>query len=155
GLDVITDGEMRRAMFTHSVVDALEGFDDSDKEFAFTNDRGEIMVPPSGPLVGRERLRKADSPAAREVRYLRSLTAYPVKVTLPAASYWFCEPIDLGQGAYASQAEFVAHVVEIQRELIADAVAAGARYVQLDWPSYVMLVDPKWAHEFPDADGKS
>lgn len=155
GLDVITDGEMRRASFTHSLVDALGGFEDSDVEFAFTNDAGEVMVPPSGPLVGAERVRKVDNPALREAQYVRSLTDYPLKVTFPAPSYWFCEPVDVTKGAYSSQAEFVNQVVEIQRELLAEVVAAGVRHVQMDWPSYVMALDPKWRGHLPDSEGKS
>lgn len=155
GLDVITDGEMRRAMFTHSLVDAIAGFEDSDVEFAFHNDQGEEMVPPGGPLVGAQRIRKVANPAADEVRFVRALTDRPLKVTFPAPSYWFCEPVDLSQGAYASQDEFVADVVAIQRELIAEAIDAGARYVQLDWPPYVMMVDPRWMHAFPHADGET
>jgi 5-methyltetrahydropteroyltriglutamate--homocysteine methyltransferase len=51
----------------------------------------------------------------------------------------------------------VEHVIEIEREQVAEAVAAGATYVQFDWPTYPMLgdqaavamlkefgVDPNW-----------
>ena len=155
GLDVITDGEMRRASFTHSLVDALAGFEDSDVEFAFTNAEGETMVPPSGPLVGHERVRKVDNPAAREARYLRSLTDYPIKVTFPAASYWYCEPVDLDQGVCTSQAEFVSDIVKSQRELIGEVISAGARHIQMDWPSYVMAIDSKWREHLPGTSGRS
>ena len=144
GLDVITDGEMRRASFTHSLVDALGGFEDSTVEFAFTNADGEQLAPPSGPLVGATRVSKVANPALREAQYVRSLTDHPLKVTFPAPSYWFCEPVDLSRGVYSNQAEFVQDVVAIQRELLAEVIAAGVRHVQMDWPSYVMAIDPRW-----------
>jgi 5-methyltetrahydropteroyltriglutamate--homocysteine methyltransferase len=153
GLDVITDGEMRRASFTHSLVDALGGFEDSDVEFAFTNEQGEEMVPPSGPLVGAQRVSKVANPALDEARYVRTLTDHPLKLTFPAPSYWYCEPVDLGKGAYATQREFVDQVVEIQRELLAEVVAAGVRHVQMDWPAYVMAIDPRWRDHLPGTEG--
>ncbi|UGS37295.1 5-methyltetrahydropteroyltriglutamate--homocysteine methyltransferase [Capillimicrobium parvum] len=153
GLDVITDGEMRRASFTHSLVDALGGFEDSDVEFAFTNEQGEEMVPPSGPLVGAQRVSKVANPALDEARFVRTLTDHPLKVTFPAPSYWYCEPVDLAKGAYSSQREFVEEVVAIQRELLAEVVAAGVRHVQMDWPAYVMAIDPKWRDHLPGTEG--
>ena len=42
-------------------------------------------------------------------------------------------------------------MVSIERELIADAVAAGCRYVQLDFPLYPYLVDPRWRERFAAA----
>jgi 5-methyltetrahydropteroyltriglutamate--homocysteine methyltransferase len=150
GLDVITDGEMRRSMFTHSLVDALAGFDDSDVEFPFTNDDGEVMVPPSGPLIGAHRVTRVANPALDEIRYVQSLTDHPLKVTFPAPSYWYCEPLDFSKGVYSDHQDFVDQVVSIQRELIAEVVAAGVHYVQMDWPSYVMALDPKWRAHLPD-----
>ena len=149
GLDVITDGEMRRAMFTHSLVDALGGFEDSPVEFSFTNEEGEELIPPSGPYVGAQRVEKVDNPAAREAAFVRSLTEYPFKVTFPAPSYWFCEAVDTSKGAYASQQEFVEQVVQIQRELLSEVIALGCRHVQMDWPAYVMAIDPAWRSALP------
>ena len=42
----------------------------------------------------------------------------------------------------------MAHAIEIERELVADAIAAGARYVQFDFPLYPYLVDPTWVERF-------
>jgi 5-methyltetrahydropteroyltriglutamate--homocysteine methyltransferase len=147
GLDVITDGEMRRPMFTHSVVDALAGYDDNPHEIDYGNDGLEPLPPPTDPLIGRERLQKVDNPALRELEHIRSLTDYPFKLTFPAGSYWYYEPAELREGVYETQDEFVAHVVELEREVIAEVVAAGALHIQLDWPLYPALVDPRRAPE--------
>jgi 5-methyltetrahydropteroyltriglutamate--homocysteine methyltransferase len=147
GLDVITDGEMRRPMFTHSVVDALAGYDDNPHEIAYGNEGLEPLPPPTDPLMGRERLRKVDNPALRELEHIRSVTDYPFKLTFPAGSYWYYEPAELKKGVYETQDEFVAHVIELQREVIAEVVRAGCRHIQLDWPLYPALVDPARAPE--------
>jgi 5-methyltetrahydropteroyltriglutamate--homocysteine methyltransferase len=102
-----------------------------------------------------ERLRKVDSPAAREAAYLAEVAGgHPFKVTFPAASL-FAHPFTFRPGvtdrAYASLDELVDHMVTIERSLIADAVAAGARYVQLDFPLYPYLVDERWASRFREA----
>ena len=138
GLDVVTDGEMRRAMFTHSLVDALEGYEDNDHIIDFTDDEGDALVPPSDPKLGANRLSKVANPAVEEIEYVRSLTDYPLKVTFPAVSYWYWEQVQPKPGVYENQDEFVAHVVELQKELIREAVEAGVTHVQLDWPIYVV-----------------
>src|SRR5439155_21587853 len=55
------------------------------------------------------------------------------------------------QEAYADADELVEHCIEIERGLIADAIAAGARYIQLDFPLYPYLVDPGWSARFEAA----
>ena len=54
-------------------------------------------------------------------------------------------------GGYSSLEEFVAHAIEIERGLVADAIAAGARYIQFDFPLYPYLVDPTWIERFEAA----
>jgi 5-methyltetrahydropteroyltriglutamate--homocysteine methyltransferase len=55
------------------------------------------------------------------------------------------------EGGYGSLDEFVSHAIEIERGLVADAIAAGARYIQLDFPLYPYLVDPAWIARFESA----
>ena len=61
------------------------------------------------------------------------------KVTFPAASI-FTHPLTTvaGQdgGGYGSLEEFVQHAIEIERQLVADAIGAGVRYLQFDLPLY-------------------
>jgi hypothetical protein len=42
----------------------------------------------------------------------------------------------------------VDHAIEIERGLVADSVAAGARYIQFDFPLYVYVSDPTWRERF-------
>jgi 5-methyltetrahydropteroyltriglutamate--homocysteine methyltransferase len=150
GLDVVSDGEFRRYMFLNSFWDALEGFSTDRNPIEFRNDRGEAVTWHVQRI--EERLRVVDSPAAREAAFLSKATAgHPFKVTFPAASL-FTHPFTFRpQAAYENADDLVAHCIDIERSLIADAVAAGAGYIQLDFPLYPYLVDPRWSARFRDA----
>jgi methionine synthase II (cobalamin-independent) len=148
GLDVVTDGEFRRWMFLNSFYDAVEGFR-TDNVVTFRNDDGREFELAVHEIV--DRLRPVDSPAAREAAFMASTTDHPFKVTFPAASI-FGHPFTFKRGltdrAYADLTGFVAHAIEIERALVADAVAAGADYIQFDFPLYPYLVDPVWVARF-------
>jgi len=145
GLDVVTDGEFRRWMFMNSFYDAVSGVR-TGKTVTFRNDRGEDVELAVHQIV--ERLQQVDSPAAREAAFMAGATGgYPFKVTFPAPSI-FLHPLTTVQGAYGSVEEFAGHAIEIERALVADAISAGARYVQFDFPLYPYLVDPTWVERF-------
>jgi 5-methyltetrahydropteroyltriglutamate--homocysteine methyltransferase len=150
GLDVVTDGEFRRWMFLNSFYDAVEGFR-TDNVIYFRNARGEDVPLAVHEIVGR--LQPVDSPAAREAAFMaEAAEGHPFKVTFPAASI-FGHPFSYKPGitsGYGSLDEFVAHAIGIERALVADAIAAGARYVQFDFPLYPYLVDPLWIDRFEE-----
>jgi 5-methyltetrahydropteroyltriglutamate--homocysteine methyltransferase len=148
GLDVVSDGEFRRWMFLNSFYDAVEGIATDRSEVEFRNELGETVVL-TVPSI-EERLRRVDSPAAREAAFMARLTDRPFKVTFPAASI-FAHPFGVSPDAYSTLDEFVEHAIAIERELIADAVEAGCSYVQLDFPLYPYLVDSNWSARFEAA----
>src|SRR5262249_26339386 len=96
-------------------------------------------------IVGR--LVKRSSPGAEEAKFLASLTSKPIKVTFPAAS-WFASFNLFAPNAsipgYESVDEGLEHILSILRELIRESIDAGATYIQLDYPSYIYLVDAKY-----------
>ncbi len=145
GLDVVTDGEFRRWMFLNSFWDAVEGFSTDRNPVEFRADDGSTITWNVQRI--EDRLRPVDSPAAREAGFLADLTTHPFKVTFPAASL-FALPFTFKPGvndhAYRDLEDLVDHCVEIERGLVADAVAAGARYVQFDFPAYPYFCDPRW-----------
>lgn len=148
GLDVITDGEFRRWMFMNSFYDAVSGVR-TGKTVTFRNDRDEDVELAVHEIVAP--LEQVESPAAREAAFMHEVAAgTPFKVTFPAASI-FAHPFTTVEGAYDSVAEFVDAAVSIERGLVADAIAAGARYVQFDFPLYPYLVDPAWIGRFEAA----
>jgi methionine synthase II (cobalamin-independent) len=148
GLDVVSDGELRRWMFMNSFYDAVEGVR-TEKTVRFRREGGVEAELRVHEIV--ERLRLVDSPAAREAAFLADVTdGYPFKVTFPAASI-FAHPLTTVPQAYGSLDGFVAHAIEIERALVADAIDAGARYVQFDFPLYPYLVDDLWVARFREA----
>jgi 5-methyltetrahydropteroyltriglutamate--homocysteine methyltransferase len=153
GLDVVTDGEFRRWMFMNSFYDAVSGVR-TGKAVRFRNDRGEDVELNVHEIV--DRLEPIDSPGAREAAFMSEVAGdTPFKVTFPAASI-FTHPFTTVAGpdgsGYDSLEAFVAHAIEIERALVADAIAAGARYVQFDFPLYPYLVDPAWTARFEAED---
>jgi 5-methyltetrahydropteroyltriglutamate--homocysteine methyltransferase len=149
GLDVVTDGEFRRWIFSNSFYDAVDGVR-TGKSVTFRNDRGADVQLNIHEIVGR--LSPIDSPGAREAAFMADASGgFPFKVTFPAPSI-FGHPLTTvvgpEEGGYGSLEECVAHAIEIERELVADAIAAGARYVQFDFPLYPYLVDPTWIERF-------
>ncbi len=158
GLDVVTDGEFRRWMFMNSFYDAVDGVR-TDKTVTFRNDRGE-SADRGGEVVLNvheivDRLRPIDSPAAREAAFMAAATdGYPFKVTFPAASI-FTHPLTTVMGpdgrGYASLDAFVEHAITIERDLVGDAIVAGASAIQFDFPLYPYLVDPTWIARFAAA----
>ncbi len=145
GLDVVSDGELRRWMFMNSFYDAVEGVR-TDKTVRFRRSGGGEVELRVHEIV--DRLRRVDSPAMREAAFLAEATdGHPFKVTFPAASI-FGHPLTTVEHAYDSLDAFVAHAIEIERGLVADAIEAGARYIQFDFPLYPYLVDPSWTARF-------
>lgn len=148
GLDVVTDGEFRRWMFMNSFYDAVSGVR-TGKTVAFRNDRGEGVELAVHEIVAP--LAIVDSPAAREAAFMSGIAGdVPFKVTFPAASI-FAHPFTAVAGAYESVAAFVDAAVAIERRLVADAIVAGARSIQFDFPLYPYLADPAWVVRFEGA----
>jgi 5-methyltetrahydropteroyltriglutamate--homocysteine methyltransferase len=145
GLDVVSDGEFRRYMFLNSLFDGITGFSSEVSKAKFKAADGSVIEWNMQYVV--DRLKQVDSPAAREAALMSRLTDRLYKVTFPAGSFlalpYNWKP-ELNGHAYASHRELVEHAVAIEKQMIADAVAAGCRYVQLDFPVYPFLCDPDW-----------
>jgi 5-methyltetrahydropteroyltriglutamate--homocysteine methyltransferase len=148
GLDVVTDGEYRRFMFTNSFFDSLSGLVADDMKLEFRGDDGSVVTYTGTPVISA-RVQAVDNPAVREIEFLRSVTDFPFKVTFPAASFltmpWTFRP-GITDKAYSSRQELAAHVIEVLRGLVMEAIDAGATYIQFDYPSYPHIVDERW-HE--------
>ena len=141
GIDVITDGEMRRFAFYGHLVEALEGFDKlGGWGIAFRDETGdEIRL--QRPVVV-EKLRWKHPMCAEEWVYLRARTEHPAKVTLlsaqQAAAYY--DPVRSGD-AYPTRDAYLADLVEITRREIEELRRLGCTYVQIDAPQYAALLD--------------
>jgi 5-methyltetrahydropteroyltriglutamate--homocysteine methyltransferase len=141
GLDVVTDGEMRRYAFYGHLVEALEGFDrTAGWAITFRDDQGGKAELDRPVVVDKLQWRRQMS--VEEFTYLRGRTTKPVKVTLlsaqQAAAYY--DP-DKSRGAYATRDAYLADLVDFTRREIAELVRLGCEYVQIDAPQYAGLLD--------------
>jgi 5-methyltetrahydropteroyltriglutamate--homocysteine methyltransferase len=147
GLDVVTDGEMRRLSFQSQMPAAVEGFGEWDID-AFlwgewhSDEIGDMSID-RPPLAVTGKLRRKRFLSAEEFTYARDRTDRLLKVTLPSPSLFanFWSP-DRPPDAYASLEDYLADVAEILREEVDELVRLGARYIQLDAPHYPLLLDP-------------
>ena len=150
GLEVVTDGEMRRLSFQSQLVQAVEGFGEWDIDaFVWGEWRGDDEV--GDKATGRpatlgvvSKLRRRRHLSAEEFTYLRARTTSTPKVTLPSPSLFanFWSP-KLSRDAYPALGDFLADVVRILREEVAELVRLGCTYIQIDAPQYPLLIDPR------------
>jgi 5-methyltetrahydropteroyltriglutamate--homocysteine methyltransferase len=141
GLDVVTDGEMRRYAFFGHLVEALEGFDKfGGWSITFRDGHGHDASVKRPVVVDKLRWRRQMS--VEEFTYLRGRTARPVKVTLvsaqQAAAYY--EP-EKSRAAYATRDAYLADLVDFTRREIAELARLGCEYIQIDAPQYAALLD--------------
>jgi 5-methyltetrahydropteroyltriglutamate--homocysteine methyltransferase len=143
GLDALTDGEYRRMFFTGSFDAAIRGFQPSTETRFMTGPDGQKIERPERPVAGR-RLEKVSNPLAREAEFMASITDRPFKVTIPAASMYCWYGVftpGITDRFYADHDELADHVVDLMREIVDEAITAGASYVQFDFPFYPLFVD--------------
>lgn len=156
GLDVISDGEMRRLNFQDSFGAAVEGFDaGASTVHAYSRRveggtalrRWEVPVQEKGTAISHRRPVKSRLKLARNVpldeyKFVAGVAKTPAKVSLIG-------PDRIGQrfdhesskAVYQDMDAFMADVVAIEREIISSVVAAGCRYIHIDAPGYTAYVD--------------
>ncbi len=143
GIDVITDGEMRRYAFFGHLIEALDGFDKfGGWAIPFRDEAGEQLIFQRPVVV--ERLTWRRSMCAEEWVYLRSRKARPGKVTMisaqQAAAYYDPEK---SKSAYPTRDAYLADIVDFSRREVEELVRLGCTYIQIDAPQYAALLDPQ------------
>jgi 5-methyltetrahydropteroyltriglutamate--homocysteine methyltransferase len=142
GLEVVTDGEFRRASYWGRFVERCEGFIIKPAIFKFHDDHGhevEFTAP-----YAAAKLRRVQPLALDEFEFLKSITRATPKITLPAPSTMhFYRLTDFADKlVYPDRKQFFVDLVKIYQGEIADLGRAGCRYVQLDEVAIAMLCDP-------------
>src|SRR5436305_6957669 len=126
GLDIVTDGEMRRESYSNRFATALEGVDIDDPGTALDRSGKPNPVPRVvGPIARRH------SVQVRDVRFLRENTSRPIKVTVPGP---FTMSQQAQNDAYPSEDELALGYAAAVHDEIVDLFAAGADIVQIDEP---------------------
>jgi len=126
GIDIITDGEMRRESYSNRFATALDGFD-LDHPATIVGRSGKPSRVPriTGPI------RRRHAVEVRDVAFLRANTERTIKITLPG-------PFTMSRQAknefYADDEELVMDLAAAVNEEAHDLKRAGADVVQLDEP---------------------
>lgn len=148
GLQILTDGEMRRQSFQSQMTAAVSGFGEFDLDAFLWGDwydeRGVQSRRRPRRLGVVEKLRRLRYLSVDEFLYVKENTKRIPKITIPSASLWanFWSP-RYSRHAYPTLEAFLADIVGILREEVAELVRRGALYIQIDAPQYGLLLDPK------------
>jgi 5-methyltetrahydropteroyltriglutamate--homocysteine methyltransferase len=152
GMEVFTDGEMRRATWMAGILESLGGVVDvSRARVGWHSDRGDAppteetdfaTVAASGKLSQRVPLTSV------EAAFLAEHAPGPYKITMMSASYggllW--RP-GLSESAYATPGDLLRDLVDLQSREIEGLVDQGVRWIQLDSLSYNMVIDDQFRRQ--------
>ena len=138
GIDIITDGEMRRESYSNRFATALEGIDIENPGKGLDRTGHPNVVPR---IAGK--IRRKHPVEVRDVEFLRKNTDRPIKMTVPG-------PFTMAQQAqndyYKSEEEMLIDYAAAVNEEIKDLFAAGADVVQVDEP--YMQARPEKARQY-------
>jgi 5-methyltetrahydropteroyltriglutamate--homocysteine methyltransferase len=134
GIDTVTDGEQSRRHFVHGFAERLAGVDPAKRQKrGIRDDRYEAVCPT---VTGE--VRRTEPIHVDEMRFARTLTDGPLKITIPGPMTLVDTVCD---EAYGSRAELAFAFARAIREEIADLAAAGVDVVQLDEPAFNVYFD--------------
>ena len=148
GLEVVTDGEMRRQSFQSQMTAAVDGFGELTLD-AFLwgewHDEAGIHRKPRPARLGVVgKLKRRRHLSANEFSYLKAKTTRIPKITLPSPGLWVnFWSSEQSKTAYPTLDSFFADIVQILRDEVQELVRLGATYIQLDAPHYGLLLDAK------------
>jgi 5-methyltetrahydropteroyltriglutamate--homocysteine methyltransferase len=138
GVDIVTDGEMRRESYSNRFATALDGVDLDNPGAALDRTGHENPVPR---VVGP--IRRTRPVEVRDVEFLRSITDRLVKITVPG-------PFTMTQQAqndhYSDERSLALAYAEAVNEELRDLKDAGADIVQIDEP--YLQARPEPAREY-------
>jgi 5-methyltetrahydropteroyltriglutamate--homocysteine methyltransferase len=138
GIDIITDGEIRRESYSNRFATALEGVDIDNPGMALDRSGHPNPVPR---ITGK--IRRKHAVQVEDVRFLKAHTSKPVKITVPG-------PFTMSQQAqndfYPNEEAAAMDYAAAVNEEIRDLFAAGADIVQIDEP--YMQARPERAREY-------
>lgn len=153
GVDIVVDGELRRDNFYSFITDKVEGtelmsladmLDTVDDKAAFEEMLQTLDAPAfairNPTCTGR--LQRREPLAVNELKFLRSLTDRPVKVTLPGPylltrAMWVTS---FTKGVYGDKPVMADDIVQLLRDELQDLVAENVEFIQFDEPVLTEVV---------------
>jgi 5-methyltetrahydropteroyltriglutamate--homocysteine methyltransferase len=142
GIEVVTDGEARRRFWFDPLTVSLSGYDPTaPAPVPFHGKAPESEGPPPRLPAVTEKLGRAHNLCLEEYEFTRANTDRGVKVTIAGMTYASVLWVPgISDGVYPDRDEYMDDALRLMTEVVAECVAAGADYVQLDSPRYTHLV---------------
>lgn len=153
GLDVVGDGEYRRASWLSGFSDAVEGFTKKPEYRGWKDDDGSVKSDEKHMLsVVGSKLRAVKRIAAHEAAFLKANAKSPYKITIPSPICYLATSYIPGitDTAYPTRAELAKDLISILRGEMLSLLDEGVPYIQIDAPQYTQLADPtlhNWIRE--------
>jgi 5-methyltetrahydropteroyltriglutamate--homocysteine methyltransferase len=141
GLQIFTDGELRRRSFMSDFNDAVEGVAEGDavpRQWS-----GQVSA---GLGVAVARLSQKRRMTRHELDFLLAHSPGDIKMTLPSANQFpaILYRKGLTDQFYSSYSDFLWDIVPIIKSEVKALVEEGVKYIQIDAPRYSYYIDPKW-----------
>lgn len=147
GLNIFTDGELRRRNFMSDFIQAVRGFDTTDA-VSRSWDASHGAATPVSSVTGivTSKLSQVRPLTSHETLFLRAHKPGPIKVTLPSATQFPAISFKRGitDKAYADRSALLWDIVEILKRELRNIKHAAIDYIQIDAPRYNYFIDPKW-----------
>jgi 5-methyltetrahydropteroyltriglutamate--homocysteine methyltransferase len=141
GIDIITDGEIRRESYSNRFATALDGIDiDNPGHRPGRSGRMDTVPRIVGPI------RRTHPVEVRDVAFLRASTDRPIKITVPGPFTMTQQAVD---EYYRDDAKLANDFAAAVNEEIHDLVAAGADIVQIDEPYLQARVEAARQYAIP------
>jgi 5-methyltetrahydropteroyltriglutamate--homocysteine methyltransferase len=143
GLDILTDGEMRRGAWLTDMAEAVDGFV-AQKVMLDWKGPGGAHEASAANAVGAK-LCKTRQLTGLEIPLMRTLAPGEFKVTLPAPSNFMLSSYKPGltEQFYPTHADLLRDLVDIVRDEVDWLVGQGVTYIQFDAPFYSHYLDPR------------
>jgi 5-methyltetrahydropteroyltriglutamate--homocysteine methyltransferase len=148
GIDVFTDGELRRGGWLTDLAEAVEGFVPERMPLTWHRGGREETELSIGNVVGGP-LRPTRRITAHETSFLREHAPGPFKMTMPSPSVFMhigYKP-GLTDRFYPTRDDLLDALVDIIRGEIVALIDEGVPYIQLDNPQYAPYMDPQLREE--------
>jgi 5-methyltetrahydropteroyltriglutamate--homocysteine methyltransferase len=150
GLEVFTDGELRRTNFMSDITEAVEGFDLGDAVQRNWTEDAKVAPQPAGvsSITGivTSTLKQRQPFTGRELPFLREHSPGPIKITLPSATQFPAISFKYGitDAVYRDPYALLTAITALMVEDLRTLAASGISYLQIDAPRYSYYLDPKW-----------
>jgi len=143
GIDVLSDGEMRRGSWLTDMADAVEGFVPEKVTLEWKGPGGGVEG--STAQAAGAKLRKVRKLTGHELPLLKQEAQGAFKITLPAPSNFVLASYKPGvtDAFYPTHADLLKDLVGIVRDEVRWLVSEGVRYIQFDAPYYSHYLDPQ------------